>query len=175
MPNASTRRFPVLTLNLLLFCAFTRAYTQEKSANSMYVELATQRPAYSINYERIIRQGNKLDYSFSVGFSIAKNAVALPVGFHFITAPGDHHLEFGLRVIPFIDYNTTMVGSVKNSSDTYIYINPGIGYRYQPKQTSLFFKAIAGPSILLDPPAGDFWSMDPALHAFGNLALGISF
>ena len=175
MPNASAWRIPVLTLSILLIYAISSAHAQEKSANSIYVELATQRPAYSINYDRIFRQGNKLDYSFSVGFSIAKNALALPVGFHFITVPGDHHLEFGLCVIPFIDYNTTLVGSVKNSSDTYIYINPGIGYRYQPKQTAIFFKAIAGPSILLDPPAGDFWNMDPKLHAYGNLALGISF
>ncbi len=175
MSNATAWRLPVLTITILLFYAITGAHAQEKSRNAVYLELATQRPAYSINFERVIRLGNKLDYSVSVGFSIAKNAVAFPVGFHLITVPGNHHLEFGLHLIPFIDYNKTLVGSVKNSSDTYIYVNPGIGYRYQPKQTSVFFKVMAGPSILLDPPAGDFWNMDPNLHAFGNVALGISF
>lgn len=152
------------------------AIGQEPARNAVYTELASRGPGYSINYDRIFRRGDKLDYSFSAGFSIAKNSVAFPVGIHFITGANDHHAEFGVTLIPYIDYKHDLTGSsTKTESDKYLYINPGAGYRYQKSNTGLFFKATIGPSVFLDPPSDDFWNMDPKLYAFGSIGVGISF
>jgi hypothetical protein len=152
------------------------AIGQGPARNAVYTELASRGPGYSINYDRIFRQGDKLDYSFSAGFYIAKNSVAFPVGIHFITGTNEHHAEFGVTFIPYIDYKHDLVGSsIKTESDKYLYINPGMGYRYQKSDTGLFFKATIGPSVFLDPPSDDFWNMDPKLYAFGSIGVGISF
>jgi len=144
--------------------------------NAVYIELASRGPVYYINYDRIFRQGDKLDYSFSVGFSIAKNAVSFPFGIHFITGVKDHHAEFGVTFIPYIDYKHHLIGSnTKSDSDKYLYINPAVGYRYQKSNTGLFLKALIGPSVFLDPPSDDFWNMDPKLYTFGSIGVGISF
>lgn len=167
----------MLLINLVLLTNLSVAFSQKaaKARNAVFVELATRGPLYSINYDRIFRQGNKLDYSFNAGFSIARNAVSFPAGIHFITGSGQHHAEYGITVIPYIDYNHHLAGSNKNQSDKYLYINPGIGYRYQKNTTGIFLKATAGPSVFLDPPSDDFWNMDPKLYAFGSIGLGISF
>ena len=160
---------------ILSLFSFTNANAQHKSRNSVYLELASQRPVYSINYDRIFRQGNTTDYSFNAGISIAKNAVSFPMGIHFIAGASGHHLQYSVTFIPYIDYNLRLVGSNKDQTDKYIYINPGIGYRYQALKTGLFFKAMVGPSVFLDPPSTDFWDMDPKLYGYGSVALGITF
>lgn len=144
--------------------------------NAVYADLASQGPIYSINYDRIFRQGERLDYSFNVGFSIAKNAVSFPVGVHFITTNSDHHAEFGVTFIPYIEQKPALVGSAgKGDKDKYLYINPGVGYRYQKSSGGVFLKVLIGPSVFLDPPSDDFWKMEPKLHAFGSIGVGISF
>jgi hypothetical protein len=161
-------------LTFVFLCGIVNG--QGPARNAVYAEFASRGPVYSINYDRIFRQGNKLDYSFSVGFSIAKNSVAFPVGIHFITAAEKHHAEFGLTLIPYIDHKNHLVGSnSKSDADKYLFINPSAGYRYQAASTGLFLKAAIGPSIFLDPPSDDFWNMDPKLYAFGSIAVGISF
>ena len=144
--------------------------------NAVYIDLASQGPVYSVNYDRIFRQGGRVDYSFNAGFSIAKNAVSFPVGIHFMTTNSDHHAELGVTFIPYIEYKAALVGSAgKGDADKYLYINPGIGYRYQKSTGGIFLKALVGPSVFLDPPSDDFWNMDPKLHAFGSIGVGISF
>ena len=144
--------------------------------NAIYINLASRGPIYSVNYDRIFRQGERLDYSFNVGFSIAKNAVSFPVGVHFITTNSDHHAEFGVTFIPYIEHKPALVSSAgKGDADKYLYINPGIGYRYQKSTGGVFLKAAVGPSVFLDPPSDDFWNMDPKLYAFGSIGVGISF
>ena len=165
----------LFTAVFLLACSLVYAQQGTGKRNAVYVELSTRGPVYAVNYDRVFRQGDKLDYSFSAGFSIVRNAVAFPVGIHLITGDGDHHAGFSLTLIPYIDYNHQLVGGNKDQSDKYLYINPGLSYRYQPKTTSLFLKATIGPSVFLDPPSDDFWNMDPKLYAFGSLGVGISF
>jgi hypothetical protein len=166
----------MLIVALIFFAGITSAQNNNRLAkNAFYAELASRGPVYSINYDRIFRQGDKLAYSFSAGFSILNNAISFPLGIHFITGTGDHHAEFGISFIPYIDYKHDIIGSDKTDADKYLYINPSVGYRYQKKITGLFFKAVVGPSIFLDPPSNDFWNMDPKLYAFGSIGLGISF
>jgi hypothetical protein len=148
---------------------------RSKAKNAVYAEGATRGPVYSINYDRIFRQGEKLAYSFRAGFSIYSNTVSFPVGLNLITGVNEHHAEFSLAVVPHIDYDVHLVGSNKTESDTYIFVNPSVGYRYQKAEGGIFLKAAAGPSIFLDPPSNDFWNMDPKLYASGSIGVGISF
>ncbi len=157
------------------FSGFIFGQDGARSKNTVYIEGATRGPVYSINYDRIFRQGAKLAYSFRAGFSIYSNTVSFPVGVNFITGLNEHHAEFSLTVIPYIDYNVHLVGSNNSESDKYLFINPAIGYRYQKNERGLFLKAALGPSIFLDPPSNDFWNMDPKLYAFGSIGLGLSF
>ena len=160
---------------LTAFNGFVFSQDRTKVKNAVYMEGATRGPVYSINYDRIFRQGEKLAYSFRAGFSIYDNTVSFPVGINFITGVNEHHAEFSLSVISYIDYNVHLVGSSETESDKYIFVNPAIGYRYQKTERGIFLKVAAGPSIFLDPPSDDFWNMDPKLYAFGSIALGISF
>jgi hypothetical protein len=170
------RRLVSLFFILLIGSAgFVFSQDKTKAKNAVYAEGATRGPVYSINYDRIFRQGEKLAYSFRAGFSIYNSTVSFPVGINFITGLNEHHAEFSLAVIPYIDYDVHLVGSNDTESDKYIFVNPSIGYRYQKKEGGFFLKAAAGPSIYLDPPSNDFWNMDPKLYAFGSIGLGISF
>jgi hypothetical protein len=56
-----------------------------------------------------------------------------------------------------------------------LFLHPGAGYRFQKPERSLFLKAAMGPSLVLDPQAGDFWNMDPKVYFFGSVAGGINF
>jgi hypothetical protein len=170
-------RYLVLFVSFYFFACSGIVYAQEKHStrNAVYIELASRGPVYSVNYDRIFREGDKLAYSFRAGFSIEKNAVSFPLGIHLITGIKDHHAEFSLNFIPYIDYDTPPAGSNKDHADKYLYINPGIGYRYQKKNTGIFLRAAIGPSIFLDPPSDDFWNMDPKLYGFGSVGIGIGF
>lgn len=126
-------------------CVFSQDRTKAK--NAVYAEGASRGPVYSINYDRIFRQGEKLAYSFRAGFSIYNNTVSFPVGVNFITGSNEHHAEFSLTVIPYIDYDAHLIGSNNTESDKYIFVNPSIGYRYQKSAGGIFLKAAAGPSI----------------------------
>jgi hypothetical protein len=172
MPATKNLRYFVWGIISFSFFSINNANAQPESRNSIYLELASKGPVYSLNYDRIIREGNKTDYSVSAGFSIARNAVSFPVGIHFIT---DHHFQYGVTLIPYIDFNNHLIGSNKDETDKYLYIHPEIGYRYQPHKAGVFFKATVGPSIFLDPPSTDFWDMDPKLSAYGSVGFGISF
>jgi hypothetical protein len=170
------RRLFSLFFILLIGCGgFVFSQDKATAKNAVYVEGATRGPVYSINYDRIFRQGEKLAYSFRVGFSIYNSTVSFPVGVNFITGLNENHAEFSFTVIPYIDYDVHLVGSTNTESDKYIFVNPAIGYRYQKAERGVFLKATVGPSIFLDPPSNDFWNMAPKLYAFGSIGLGISF
>ena len=164
-----------LWLLLMLILIGSGINAQEKARNAVYASLSCYGPIYAIEYDRIIRLGEKLDYSLSGGLSIEKSAISFPVGLHLITGSGGHHAEFGLTVIPSIDRSHASENIDKSKTDKMLYVNPGVGYRYQRAETGLFVKLLAGPSIFLDPPAHEFLDMDPRLHAYATMSVGISF
>ena len=163
----------IFSLVILFLISGKQVYSQ-LARNTFYVEGATKGAVYSINYDRIFHQGEKMSYSYRVGFSIEKNSLSFPIGINMITGQGSHHAEFGFTIIPYIDkYQTFLSGD--NKSDKYIYVIPSAGYRYQPVKGGLFFKAGIAPLILLDPPSDNFWQMDPKLFLYGSIGAGFSF
>jgi hypothetical protein len=142
--------------------------------NTFYLELASKGSIYSVNFDHIFRRGDKLSYSYRVGFSIEKNGISFPVGLNIITGKRSHHAEFGLTIIPYIDrYRTLLSGD--NLSDKYLYVIPATGYRFQRQNGGFFLKAGVSPLIFLDPPSDNFWKMDPRLFFYGNISVGFSF
>ena len=114
-------------LTFLLLCG--KVSFSQLARNTFYVEAATKGAVYSINYDRIFRQGEKMAYSYRIGFSIEKNSLSFPLGINMITGQHSHHAEFSLAIVPYIDkYQTFLSGD--NKSDKYIYVIPAAGYRY---------------------------------------------
>lgn len=173
-PNVAARLCYSL---LLVLGGMSYLFAQDKKPanNAIFLEGATRGPVYSINYDRMIHRGATMAQSIRGGISIYGNKVGFPVGLSFITGQSAHHCDFGLTVIPFIDYNAHLIGSNDYDADKFIFVNPFFGYRYQKKTNGVFLKASAGPSLFLDPPSNDFWNMDPRWYAFASIAIGVSF
>ncbi len=170
-------RYSVILSCILVLCSVALpAFSQRNARNAIYLEAASKGPVYSLNYDRIVREGEKLAYSLRAGLSVEKNALSFPVGFNFITGKHDHHGEFGLTIIPYFHYYEDHPAvDYGDKADKSIFVKPSAGYRFQKPGRSIFLKAAIGPSVFLDPPAGDFWNMDPKLYFFGSLSAGICF
>ena len=147
--------------------------TDNFNRNSIYLELSSERPVYSINYDRIFHKGKKIYYSFRIGFSVEPDAISLPLGINIITGQKTHHAEFSLTIILYLDHYTFL--NADDQSDKYLFIIPGLGYRYQKPEGRLFFKLVAAPFIFLDPPSNDFWNMNPKVYGSIQSGVGISF
>jgi len=162
---------------LIVTVFINKAYcqsTQHSGRNTIYADFATKGATYSLNYDRIFSAGEKFSKSYRVGFSVLKNAIAMPVGINFFTGHDASHLELSLTAVPYIEtYKDLFSGN--NHSDKKLYIIPGAGYRYQKPGGGFFFKVIAGPVIYLDPPSDNFWKMDGKVYAGGTVAAGFSF
>ena len=129
----------------LVFCqysVYSQPATSDKWAkNSLYAELQTKGAFYTINFDRVFHRGDKLFYSYRLGFSIEKSSISFPLGISLLFGYGKHHAEFALTLVPFIDkYKTFLSGN--NISDKYLYIIPAVGYRFQRASGGFFLKLV---------------------------------
>ncbi len=164
-------------LTSILLCVCRVAYSQQmedRKMNAIYVELTTHLPAYTINYDRVFSNKKSLAYSYRVGFSVTKEALYFPIGINLITGTKSSHAEFSLVTAAYIKGHDTFPTNLQNS-DTYLYIIPGFGYRYQRKNAGPFFKVVASPELRLDPPSDDFWNMRYKFYGSFFFSMGYSF
>jgi len=163
---------------LLCLCKLTifvsTGYGQNISRNTVYTDFASKGAYYSLNFDRIFSTGEKFTKTYRIGFTVLKNAVAMPLGINFLTGHNTSHAEFSLTAVPYIETYTDLF-SGKNQSDKKLYIIPGAGYRYQKPEGGFFFKVIAGPVIYLDPPSDDFWKMEGKIYPGITAGAGFSF
>ena len=167
----------IVTFCLLFIIKF--AYGQDidsvsYSKNTFYLNLTNKGALYSINYDRIFYESNKLTYSYTLGFSILENAVGLPIRINIFTGKKSSHLEFSLTAMVYVDKYKSYFTET-DLSDKYIYIMPRFGYRYQKPDGYLFFKALLSPMLVLDPRSSNFWKMDPVVYASASIGVGLSF
>ncbi len=147
--------------------------TQIAAKNMVYVQVAGIGNYRSVNYERVFRQGSKMNYSYSIGYAPATKSTSVPVIISAFTTGKQHHFEMSLAFIPHVEKHTY---STKEDLDKQLYIKPAIGYRYQKLHSGLFIKAGVGPQIFMDPPSYNVWAFTPKLIApSGQVAVGISF
>ncbi len=144
------------------------------SKNTFYIDFCTKGAFYSINYDRIFYGKNRIYLTYRFGFSILTDAIAFPVGINLFTGKKNSHLEYSLTVVPYIDHYKSL-GSDNDLSDKYLYVIPGLGYRFQKPKGGFFIKAVISPTIFLDPPSDDFWNMDPKLYFTANMGIGLTF
>ncbi len=171
-----------MKINCLLFLALLLSYsTQAQDAhpsfpkrNAIYVEAMGKGPYYSINYDRIIRVGPKWSCSLRVGFSMVADGISVPLGINAFTTPGNHHLELGLGLTPYVDHYRTFLAK-EDLSDKYLYIVPSVGYRYQKPGGGLFFTAGLMPYLFLDPPSDNVLNVSGYVRMWAGLAVGVSF
>ncbi len=169
----------LLPIIILLFSAVfvNKNYSQTAqniTRNTIYADFASKGAYYSLNYDRIFSQGEKFTKSYRIGFSVLKNAIAMPLGINFFTGHNSSHAEFSLTVVPYVEnYNDLFSGN--NLSDKKLYIIPGAGYRYQKTEGGFFFKVAFAPVIYLDPPSDNFWKMDGKVYPGITAGAGFSF
>ena len=135
-------RYSVFLTCILVLCSATLpAFGQRNARNAIYLEAASQGPVYSLNYDRIVREGEKLAYSLRAGFSVEKNALSFPVGFNFITGKHDHHGEFGLTIIPYFHYyEDHPTANYTDKADKYILCKSGSRIQVSTTWPVYFFK-----------------------------------
>ena len=177
-PEQLLKSWYLLALFFLFFYNDLWAQSKENkiNRNTVYAEVASKAAVYSINFDHIFHQGEKVNWSYRVGFYIGKESFAVPLGINVITGKKNHHAEFGLTLEPYVDHDKTFLsGSNANLSDKYLYMIPAAGYRFQPPTGGFFFKVTISPLIFLDPPSNNFWKMDPKIFFYGSAAAGFSF
>ena len=171
---------PVKVLFLTTIFLFSTAYianTVELNnfyKNTFYIEFATKRSFYSVNYGHVFYQGDELSCSNRIGFPIKKNSISSPRGISLITGKKSYYAELVLTLVPFIEHYKIFL-SGNNISDKYLYIIPAIGYRFRPRCGGLFFKTCFAPLILTDPPSDSFWKISTQLFGYENMGIGFTF
>lgn len=119
------------------------------SRNIFFVQFGGQGNKHSLNYEHIFISGDKMSYSYSVGYAPSTNRnFSVPLSINAYTTPGEHHLDLGFGVIPGVEYARSKPEVLFDKK--LLFINPTIGYRYQKATPGLFLKAGVGPKFLID-------------------------
>ena len=159
---------------LLIFAAHSysqRAYNYYYIHNSFFAEGATRGAIYSINYDRVFRFGEELNYSYRIGGSYYNSRLSGSVGISAFAGEGAHHPEISALVQPSakVSYKEIKPSDIQSN-----FIGT-FGYRYQKLDgPGLFIKAGFGMMFTVDPP---FKSVRDALRPsyVGLVGLGYSF
>ncbi len=168
-----------IVVSICLLFLLNAVYSQNNDSidvakNTFYLDLASKGAYYSLNYDRIFHRGDKLNYSYRIGFSIFNEIVALPFGINLLTGKENHHIEFSITFMPYIEEFKSFL-SKNDLSDKYLYILTGIGYRYQKPEGGFYLKTAFLPMLILDPASSDFWKMDPEFKVGLSIGAGRSF
>lgn len=140
-----------LFICLIFLCTVAFGQQPEKFANknSIEFEIFGHGSFYSINYERLIINSNRLKTLGQIGFAFYPKSldimpIWIPVSINQLISFKSNHIEFGVGQILFSDQSLSgtveykLFGSVK------------IGYRYQNPNGKFLFKAAFTPVI-------DYW------------------
>ena len=144
--------FFLFTFALVVFPS--SAFSQDLLTNAFFLEVGGISPQFSINYEKIFAQNRSLALATRMGFSITRTTVAAPVGISIITVPGSHHLQLTVGATPLVqDYNSFSI----QGSDTFLYLDSGVGYRFQQRDFPFFGFVTVNPLLKLDPTVDSFF------------------
>ncbi|MFZ1529237.1 MAG: hypothetical protein WAT19_10820 [Ferruginibacter sp.] len=142
--------------------------------NTVYAGYARIGTYYAINYDRVFSQGTTFSKSFNAGISLLKTDIAFPIGINFFTGHQQHHAEFSLSVVPYIErYNYLFKPG--NLSDKKLYILPAAGYRYQKPGGGFFGKIQAGPVFYFDPASDSNTKTDSRVYPGIIVGIGGNF
>lgn len=164
---------------VILFCIITffPAFSQDISSNkfqnknSLQLDLGGHGLFYSVNYERILINGNRFKTASQLGISYYPASTGIrdiwmPIGVNEILSFGRHHIEAGLGYIVIRE----AIRDPENNPDEWFWsgiMSGRIGYRYQKPGGRLILRAAFTP-FMEHGSAHEF-------HPSGGLSVGYSF
>jgi hypothetical protein len=176
-----------ISLFLAFFICSTFIFGQEKekssfkfdNKNSVQLDLGGHGMFYSLNYERIIFNGERFKTAAQVGCSFYPPSwgyieLWMPVGINEIfTLKNNHHIELGVGVVP-----TRSPSPEMEMYDSYSpwssFLSARLGYRYQKPDGKFLFRA--GFTPLLEGHLGNLGrSISSGLHPLLGVSFGYSF
>jgi len=130
--------------------------------NSLQVEaLGNGFYLFSLNYERIILNGNRFKTAGQIGFGgIGSDEINIPVVINEIFSFNDNHLETGF-------------GIVLSGTNSYA-LTGRLGYRYQKPDSHFVFRIGCTPIIGIEEN-GNSTTITRKLYVWGGLAMGYCF
>lgn len=139
--------------------------------NSAQLDLGGPGLFYSLNYERILINGDQFKTSSQIGISYYPASTGIrdiwiPMGINEVFFTGKHHLEAGLGYVLIRE----AVRDIENNPADWLWSNlifGRLGYRFQKHDGHLIFRASFVPLIEYDS-AIEF-------HPLGGISLGYSF
>ena len=164
---------------VILFCiiTFLPAFSQDISSNkfqnknSFQLDLGGHGLFYSVNYERILINGNRFKTASQLGISYYPASTGIrdiwmPIGVNEILSFGKHHIEAGLGYIVIREATR----DPENNPDEWFWsgiMSGRIGYRYQKPGGRLILRAAFTP-FMEHGSAHEF-------HPSGGISVGYSF
>ncbi len=148
---------------LLVLCvtfSLARVSTAQQAPNAVFLELGGSAVLYSINYDRHLTP----DMGFRVGFgylglsasssdqstdvsSASASVLIIPATFNYFLGTGSSRLELGAGIV-YVSLSASVSGGVGSAfSGSGIGGAAVIGYRYQPSDGGLLFRASFTPII----------------------------
>ena len=166
---------------LLITISSLGIFAQEITRNNIFLEGGGATGLYSVNYERLLRENNSLNFAFRIGLAYFPDHVhysspmVFPIGFSVLkNITTNHFIELRLAVasslsmyedwsnMPLGDTTNTFVPEKKFGVD--ILPSIGIGYRFQPKTKGLFANFLFQRILYISK---EKW--------YGNISLGIGY
>ncbi len=160
--------YPVFGLLFWILMLPIRVSSQEYR-HAVSLELGGMAPVYSINYEYSFPGEGTMRFWLRAGLGVSGSRFAVPVGIGIITRDEPHKFQLLAGISPFItDYG-------ENSSDTFMDLMVGTGYRYQQDEAPWFISITFYPKVRLDPAEDDLLKVDPQFKFAMGLAGGWRF
>jgi hypothetical protein len=142
----------------VFFMSVFSVFSQEKNTiniveqNTIYAEAFGQGFCYSINYDRLFNTEKRFKNSFTAGFVYVPESMGfgdgiylgIPVSYNWLLGKKSHHFELGIGLTSLLVNPNSNVGT-----DSYTYMTPKIGYRFQRPNGGLFFRATVTPMIAI--------------------------
>jgi hypothetical protein len=170
--------------------AFAQKEALDFSArNSLYLELGGSSGRYAVNYSRIIHQKEKLKLNVSAGFTLWHHhrydmslsnrrttwLPGIPIEFSAFWGRSNHHLEFGVGLIPYLAPRIQIDADTFEASDKIVFgaiVPLRIGYRYQKPGGGFFYRVGYTPLFIVPVGGRENWSFEPR---FAGVSIGKSF
>lgn len=159
-----------------LFFISHRTYSQAMEAkNAVYLEVGGNAFGYSLNYERIVFQKNKLKLGARIGISLVPENTfygiapypIVPLEMIALLGKSNHHLETGIGVTPYVGYSyhdgypgVAFLEEKLEAAATF-----RLGYRYQKPNGGFMARVGIMP----------FLTSDGYLLPWGGISIGKSF
>ena len=142
--------------------------------NSVQLDLGGHGLFYSINYERILHNGERFNTAAQIGFSYYPPGTGvrdlwIPLGINEIFSFGNHHIEAGLGFIAIRE----AARDPDNNPDYWFWSNMfsgRIGYRYQKPDGRFLFRAGFTPVLEVN------WESNATeFHPLAGVSFGYTF